>query len=48
MGAYVGTEQLAERFVGNMGIKEEYIGDELIYRRAGGYFYLILDTTESD
>lgn len=45
---YVGVDAIQELFVGDMGIKEIYIGDDMIYTRPGGYFYLILDTTESE
>lgn len=33
-------------FVGDMGVKEIYVGDIPIYQRQGGYFYLELSTEE--
>lgn len=44
---YAGAEQIASLMVGEMGIKTVAIGDETIYTRPGGYFYLELDTKES-
>lgn len=44
---YEGTDQIAPVMVGEMGIKNVIIGDETIYARPGGYFYLELDTKES-
>lgn len=44
---YEGTEQVASLMIGDMGIKSVAIGDETIYTRPGGYFYLELDTKES-
>lgn len=35
-------------FEGDMGVKRVYLGDELIYERPGGYFYLILDTKNDE
>lgn len=42
----IGDEQIKDAFVGNMGIKEIMIGDEVIYTRPGGYLYIELDTKE--
>ena len=44
----VGTEQISSLFAGEMGIKSALIGDEVIYSRPGGYFYLELNTKEND
>lgn len=44
---YAGAEQIASLMAGNMGIKTAAIGDDTIYTRPGGYFYLELDTKES-
>lgn len=44
----VGTEQIASLFTGEMGIKTALVGDETIYSRPGGYFYLELNTKEID
>lgn len=43
---YDGTDQIAALMVGEMGIKTVAVGDETIYTRPGGYFYLELDTKE--
>lgn len=39
-------DQITEIFIGQMGIKEAYRGEELVYTRPGGYFYIDLSTTE--
>lgn len=44
---YAGTEQVASLMIGEMGIKTACVGDESIYIRPGGYFYLELDTKEN-
>lgn len=36
--------QFKEIFVGDMGIKEAYLGDKLVYTRPGAHFYLELST----
>lgn len=43
---YDGTDQVTP-LIGEMGIKTVAIGDETIYTRPGGYFYLELDTKEN-
>lgn len=43
----IGDISIAELFQGNMGIKQAYIGDTLIYERPGGYFYLALNTIQN-
>lgn len=43
---YVGEEQISSLFVGDMGVKTALVGDETIYQRPGGYFYLELVTEE--
>lgn len=44
----VGNDQIASLMVGGMGVKTAAIGDTTVYTRTGGYFYLILDTTEKE
>lgn len=44
---YEGQNQIASVMLGDMGIKTVYAGDDVIYNRPGGYFYLELDTKES-
>lgn len=44
----VGDDTITEMFLQEMGIKEAYMGDEPIYQRKGGYFYLILNTKETE
>lgn len=44
---YEGQNQIASVMLGEMGIKTVYAGDDVIYNRPGGYFYLELDTKES-
>lgn len=44
---YEGQDSVASLMVGEMGIKNVAVGDETIYTRPGGYFYLELDTKES-
>ena len=45
---HVGDKETKELFVGDMGIKEVAIGDEIIFNRPGGYFYLELITKEEN
>jgi len=40
----VGDSVIPLLFQGDMGIKRVYLGDELIYERPGGFFFLELDT----
>lgn len=42
----VESTQVASLMIGEVGIKTACIGDELIYTRSGGYFYLELSTEE--
>lgn len=42
----VGTEEIKELFIGNMGIKTAAVGDEIIYERPGAYVYIQLVTDE--
>lgn len=44
---YEGSDQITSLMIGEMGIKTVYAGDEIVYNRPGGYFYLELDTKES-
>lgn len=46
MPVKIGDQDVAELFVGDMGIKHIMIGDTEIYSRPGSYFYIKLDTTE--
>lgn len=41
-----GDDAIGKMFVGDMGIKRILNGDEEIYLRPGGYFYLELNTEE--
>lgn len=43
----VGSDQISSLMIGEMGIKNVAVGDETIYTRPGGYFYLELDTKEN-
>ena len=43
----IGTDQIREVFAGGMGVKDVYVGDQLVYARPGGYIYLELSTNES-
>lgn len=43
---YEGQDSIASLMVGEMGIKTVMVGDETIYTRHGGYFYLELNTEE--
>lgn len=43
-----GSNDIGVMFAGEMGIKSVLIGDEVIYSRPGGYFYLELNTKEND
>ena len=43
-----GSNDISVMFAGEMGIKSVLIGDEVIYSRPGGYFYLELSTKEND
>lgn len=43
-----GEEQISSLFVGDMGVKTALVGDETIYQRSGGYFYLELVTEEAE
>ena len=42
----IGEDTIDILFVGDMGVKEIAVGDEVIYTRSGGYFYLELNTKE--
>ena len=43
---YIGDDQISDMFVGDMGIKEIIIGEDVVYTRPGGYLYIELDTKE--
>ncbi len=40
----VDEKDITEMFVGTQGIKTVLVGEDPVYERKGGYFYLILDT----
>ena len=40
---FVGDTDILHLFLADMGIREAYIGNERIYLREGGYFYLELE-----
>lgn len=41
----VDEKEITEMFIGTQGIKEVLVGEDPVYERTGGYFYLTLDTT---
>lgn len=43
-----GENQISEIFVGNMGIKTIFVGNEPVYERTGGYIYIELNTKGDD
>ena len=43
----VGLDNIVELLVGETGIKDAIVGEETVYTRSGGYFYLELDTSET-
>ena len=47
---YEGTEQVTSLFVGSMGVKTVAVGNDVVYERQGGYFYinLVTNTTTDD
>lgn len=47
---YEGTEQVTSLFVGSMGVKTVAVGNDVVYERPGGYFYinLVTNTTTDD
>lgn len=40
----IGDIPVTELFAGTLGVKSASVGDETIYTRPGGYFYLELET----
>ena len=38
----VGSDTVAQLFTGDMGIKTAAVGDDIVYTRPGGYFYIEL------
>lgn len=40
----VDEKEITEMFIGTQGIKTVLMGEDPVYERKGGYFYLILDT----
>lgn len=44
----IGSDELPYMFVKDMGIKTTAVGDEIIYTRPGGYFYIELSTEEKE
>lgn len=45
---YEGSEPVASLMVGEMGVKTAAVGGDVIYIRPGGYFYLELNTKETE
>lgn len=47
---YEGAEQIASLMVGTMGVKTVAVGNDVVYQRPGGYFYinLVTNTTIDD
>ena len=44
----VGADAISQLFIKYMGIKTAAIGNEIIYTRQGGYFYLELSAEEKE
>ena len=44
----VGADAISQLFIKDMGIKTAAIGNEIIYTRQGGYFYLELNADEKE
>lgn len=44
----VGSKKIASLMAGEMGIKEAIVGNDSIYTRPGGFFYLELNTKENE
>lgn len=42
----IAEDKIEDLFVGEMGIKDVAVGNEIIHSRSGGYFYLELKTEE--
>lgn len=40
----VDEKEITEMFIGTQGIKTVIVGEDPVYERKGGYFYLVLDT----
>lgn len=40
----VDEKEITEMFISTQGIKTILVGEDPVYERKGGYFYLILDT----
>lgn len=40
----IDEKEITEMFIGTQGIKTVLVGEDPVYERKGGYFYLILDT----
>lgn len=40
----IDEKEIAEMFIGTQGIKTVLVGEDPVYERKGGYFYLVLDT----
>lgn len=39
-----GSQEIAEIFAGDMGVKAAYVGETKVYIRPGGYIYIQLET----
>lgn len=44
----IGADQAASLMVGEMGVKDAYVGEDPVYTRPGGYFYIILSTKDKE
>lgn len=40
----IDEKEITEMFIGTQGIKTVIAGEDSVYERKGGYFYLVLDT----
>ena len=40
----IDEKKITEMFIGTQGIKTVIVGEDSVYERKGGYFYLVLDT----
>ena len=40
----IDEKESTEMFIGTQGIKTVLVGEDPVYERTGGYFYLVLDT----
>ena len=40
----IDEKEITEMFIGTQGIKTVIVGGDSVYKRKGGYVYLVLDT----